>query len=727
LKSYVRDEGINAAVITVPAKFQQHQVDATQRAADLAGFGYVELLQEPIAASMAYGVDVKTASGFWLVFDFGGGTFDVALMKVDEGILKVVDTEGDNQLGGKNIDYAIVDNILIPYLKEHYVIDSILSDDMSKKLLREALKDIAEETKIGLSCKNTYEIYIDEPIREDDNGEEIEIELTVALHDYEKVVKPDFQRAIDISLRLLKNNNLKGSDLETVILIGGPTFSETFRGMLKEQLSYSVDTSIDPMTAVARGAALFASTKEIPIDLQQRDKTKIQLTLKFPETTVEKEENLGMRVDRNQTTGDVPDKIFAEITRNDKAWSSGKIEIEDDAEIIEIILSTGKPNGFTISLFDEKGSMYPCEPNTFTIIQGLKAANATLPFDICVDVFDTQYGKQLLHDFKGLKKNQSLPAKGKNTFKTQKDIRPGNKQDIIKIPVYNGIPYTRPILNNPLGTILITGEDLPDFLPKDSEVEINFKVDSSRRVFVTAYFPYIDETIEGQIDSFIQKEFDADEIENEINKANQTIAMMDDESSVLDTDEVYKLNRNLDELSDLLENGREDHNTKTLVMERLRECLIELDKIQDASEWPRVEEDLNNALALITVTNERYGNEKTSQLIAQFQQQAQAVIRDKNIKLAKELTSEIYSLEFAMVKEDIGLWISFIKGYDEEFDMHEWKNRNAARQLINQAKENITTIPSKEVLQDIVSQLFSLLPESDKKFTESIDEEVLRK
>ena len=82
-----------------------------------AGIEHCELLQEPIAASMAYGLSASNKNGQWLVFDFGGGTFDVALIKVEDGIMQVKDTEGDNYLGGKNLDYAIVDSIIIPYLK----------------------------------------------------------------------------------------------------------------------------------------------------------------------------------------------------------------------------------------------------------------------------------------------------------------------------------------------------------------------------------------------------------------------------------------------------------------------------------------------------------------------------------------------------------------------------------------------------------------------------------
>jgi molecular chaperone DnaK len=153
LRNYVKDEDVDCAVITVPAKFRQNQLDATQKAAELAGFKYCELLQEPIAASLAYGINAEKAKGYWLVFDFGGGTFDAALMKVDQGIIKVVDTEGDNHLGGKNLDIAIVDEIIIPELAKRFKLEKVLSGD-ERGLLKSALKRIAEGIKIDLSAAN---------------------------------------------------------------------------------------------------------------------------------------------------------------------------------------------------------------------------------------------------------------------------------------------------------------------------------------------------------------------------------------------------------------------------------------------------------------------------------------------------------------------------------------------------------------------------------------------
>jgi molecular chaperone DnaK len=111
LKSFVQMDDFKSVVITIPAMFNDNQKSATQQAAKLAGFSQVELLQEPIAAAMAYGIDEKVKDGQLLIFDFGGGTFDVCLVNIEDGIMQVKDTEGDNWLGGKNLDNAIIDDI----------------------------------------------------------------------------------------------------------------------------------------------------------------------------------------------------------------------------------------------------------------------------------------------------------------------------------------------------------------------------------------------------------------------------------------------------------------------------------------------------------------------------------------------------------------------------------------------------------------------------------------
>ena len=729
LKNYVRDEEISSVVVTVPARFRNNQIDATQKAAELSGFKYCELLMEPIAASIAYGVNSKSVNGYWLVFDFGGGTFDAALMRVEEGIMKVVDTDGDNNLGGKDLDFAVVDNVIIPYLKKNYQIEKILNDDYGKNELREALKGLAEEAKIAISSptKTFADIYTNKPLGEDDKGKEIDFEFKMTLEDYESAVQHIFQRAIDISKKMLEKNNLDSSDLEMVLLVGGPTLSQTLRKMLKEQIQTKIETSIDPMTCVAVGAALFASSKDIPSTIQIRDKEKIQLILKYPTETVETEEDLGVKIDRRQTKGEIPEKIFAEISRKDKGWSSGKVEITGDAEIIPLLLTEGKSNGFEIKIYDDKGNPFPCEPSSFNIIQGIKPPSATLPYDLGIEIVDVDSTGNPLDVFTGLKKNESLPAKGKGAYKTQKDIRPGNSQDRIRIPVWEGEAKTRAIYNFPAGNVLITGEDLPKFLPKGSEVVITIEVDKSRIIKFKAYFPDIDETIEKRIERTDQLEYDADEMDSEIEKSKTTLSKLEDESSTIDLSESKKLRSELDELKEILENGRTDYNTKTKVMERLRLALIELEKIEIAGEFPKVEEELNTALEDLKVTLQRYGNNQSTKALEQFQILANDAIKNENLKAAKELVAQIHSFDFAIVDVGAGvaMEISIIKGFDDDFETHNWKNKSQAKQLINQAKQMIATNPTKHKLRPIVSDLFKLLPDLERPKPTGKDEEFL--
>jgi len=730
LKNYVRDEEITSVAITIPARFRSNQIDATQRAAEFSGFKYCELLMEPIAASIAYGVSGKSVNGYWLVFDFGGGTFDVALMKVDEGIMKVVDTDGDNHLGGKDLDYAIVDHIIIPYLKENYKIEKILGSEYGKGELREALKFTAEEAKIQISppSKISADICTYKPLGEDDEGNEIEIDLKMSLENYQEAVAPIFQRAIDISKKMLTKNNLESPDLEMVLLVGGPTLSQTLRKMLKEQMKTKIDTSIDPMTCVAVGAALFASSIDIPSTFQKRDKEKVQLILKYPNDTVEKEVELGIKIDRRQTKGEIPVKIFAEISRKDRGWASGKVEIEGDAEIISLLLTEGKSNGFEIKIFDEQGNPFPCEPSTFNIIQGFRPPPATLPRDLGIGMFVGDSERPLLGVFQGLHQNESLPAKGKGVAKTQKDIRPGNAEDKIRIPIYEGSDGTRAILNEPAGYMEITGEKFIKFLPKGSEVEITLLCDKSQQKTLIIYFPDIDETFEKKVESSIQKgDYNADEMEDEMEKSKTTLSKLEDESSTIDLSEAKKLRSELDELKEILENGRADYNTKTKVMERLRLALIELDKIEVAGEFPKVEEELNNALEDLKVTIQRYGNNQTTKALEQFQILANDAIKNENLKAARELASQIHSFNFVIVDQASGVAmdISFIKGFDDDFETHNWKNKSQARQLILQAKQIIATNPTRQKLRPIIQDLFKLLPEPERPKHSGNDDEFL--
>jgi molecular chaperone DnaK len=732
LKSFITDDELKAIVITVPAKFTINQKDATVRAAKLAGFEHCELLQEPIAASMSYGLDSVGKDGLWLVFDFGGGTFDAALLRVEEGIMKVIDTEGDNYLGGKNLDYAIVDEIILPYLEENFAINSILEDSVKKEVLREAMKYYAEEAKIQLSFKATHNILPDLGAIPgvDDEGNEFELDITLSQSEIAKTVGPIFQKAVDICKGLLQRNNLSGNKLDALILVGGPTYSPVLRQMLKEQITEKVDTSVDPMTAVARGAALFASTLNVSADIvdRNRDKTKVQLSLGYESTTVEVEEFVTVKVLTDKTTGKVPDKLFVDIVRGDKAWSTGKVAVDEVGEVIDVKLISGKSNAFIVSLYNEFGDLMPCEPSEFTIIQGFAGGNATLPYSIGIEVKDRISGRTGFSPVRGLEKNQTLPAIGTATgLKTQKLIRPGLQEDFIVIPIYQGeydAEGSKAIYNEHVYDAIITGEDLPSILPEGSEVELTLKADRSEKMVFIAHFPVLNFTQEIVVPTAtLQKEVNADWLKDKIAEARQVLDTVREEGHYNNTEELEKLTTELDEFEKLLDQNSTDYDRKKQILNNLRTSLRKLDEVQDAGEWPRLEQELKETFYLveglfaeIEGTVEELNEDRAREALADFKRQIPQIIREKNMKVAAELIEQMKKFEFALTDTAMGVQmeLSFLQRFHQDFNEYGWTNPGKARTLINQALQLAANNPSKQQLRPILSELVKLLPDDER-------------
>ena len=692
LKSYVSDDEVRGAVVTVPAKFSSSQINATQKAAEMAGFGYVELLQEPIAASIAYGVKSESADGKWVVFDFGGGTFDAALMYAEDGIMQVIDTEGDNFLGGKNLDVAIIDELLVPYLKENYSVDSYFETDEKTNIIKGALKKAAEQAKIALSTSETHTIYQEDLIEKDDAGDEVELDLTISIGQYAEVVSPIFQKAIDITLELLKRNNLSSKDITKVVLAGGPTLQQTCRKMLKEQMDCEIDVSIDPMTAVADGAAISASTKNLPDDLKERDNTKVQLELQYEATSVEAEEYVTVMVDKENTEGDIPDKLFLEIVNKDGSWASGRSELVGGSEVVFVTLNEGKSNSFEIKIFDEQGTKIPSQPDSFSILQGVKVANPTLPYHAGLDTIDASTGRDYLDLIEGLEKNQNLPAKGKGSYKTTQDLRPGRSDDVMRLPIYEA-EYddegTNPNLCEVMCIGKITGEELSGLVPENSQLELTIKIDTSRRVSGSVFFKHTDDDIDIEFEHSTNKLLSQHYLGELLNKGRATLTIDEDEIFASNKEKRDNLISQIDELQKQLGEGGADDDTRIQINANLRKILKEIHLLEQIGEWPKVVEEIEEQLKALNDVQAQYGNDETKKLVSELKSKAETIIAEKASRLGKKLIKDIGSLKFALLRRDPNFYIAIISQLDRDFEIHEWKNPSQAKQLLESAKRSI--------------------------------------
>ncbi len=714
LRSFITDENFQSVVITVPAKFDIPQMDATQRAAKLAGFDHCDLLSEPIAASMAYGINAKNKNGYWIVFDFGGGTFDAALVKVEEGIMKVVDTDGDNYLGGKNLDEAIVDEIIIPYLRDKYVVDSILEDQSKKQILQDAMKYFAEEAKIQLSFKDEHNILSDlgDIPGEDDEGEEFELDITINREMLRKAIAPVFQRAINITKKVITRNNLSGDKLDALILVGGPTYSTILREMLEEQI-IKPDTSTDPMTAVASGAALYAST----IDNQDTGPVEtgtIQLDIGYNALSVEMEEWVSIKIVPEKTEGDIPEKVFAEIVRGDKAWSSGKVAINEKGEIIEAKLNEGKPNSFEIVLFDEAGNKLQGQPQNFIIRQspvGGGETAAILNHGIGLEI-DAGKPYSVFEPVKGLEKNVSIPATGTiNGLKTKVEIRPGNSNDKVRISLYQGdhdAKDSRAIYNKLIYDVIITGDDLPSLLPENSDVDLTITTDrsSGRIEKLEAYFPYLDFTHEVPIPENPPTSIAQERLSQELSSAEATIHRLKS-NQLIDQNKLSEIEKEVAYQRERFDQGGTEIDRRVEVFGNLNKALRQADELEAGIEWSSLEQEIREEFDRLEKANTELGNEKTNRHVNEIRNQVDEVIRKRDVKTGRNLLEEIKELFVGLTF--IYQLMGFVRYNSENFNSVSWTNQNRARQLINQAQSIIADNPSVSELHPVVIQIVDLI------------------
>lgn len=695
LKSYVDNESVKSAIITIPAAFEMNQINATKKAAELAGIEYVELVQEPYAAAIAYGVESANKNGFWLVFDFGGGTFDSALVKVSDGIIKVIDTEGDNFLGGKNLDEAIVDNIFLPYLKERFTIDSIIENQEKFTAFKEMWKPLAEDAKNQLSYKEEYPILTNlyDEYGEDDAGEEFEIDLTITREQLKEVIEPFVQKAIDYCKVLLKRNNLDGNSLGELILVGGPTLSPIVRDMLEAQIK-KPNTSVDPMTVVAKGAAIYASTINNTVENLNVDTSKVQLGIDYDTMVVGEETFINLKTKEDGRI------VYVEIARGDDAFKSEKVEINNIGNVIELSLLPDAQNDFKIFAYDELGNKLESEPDKFYIKEGTGPGEATLTHSICIEVYDSKSKRKILKAVTGLEKDRKLPASGVfNGLTTRKQIRPG-MDDFIDIPIYQGIPETKAINNNHVTTVRVTGDDVPSLLAEGSTVDLTLNFSKGSDFKGKINFIDIDFEMPLEINSN-ESEVTKEWLAQQIKETENSLRNIDTPSSSEFEEQLNKVKNIFD--SKNTEAGRLETRSE------LQKVAREIEQVEKLNEWPNLEETLKEEFYRLEKANNELGNEKTTQVVNQFRSQLDEVIRAKDVKLGNILLEEIGMFFFKLT--EIYQFIGMMRNFNENFGDYSWSNPTQARQLINTGMEKIANGPDKEELRQILISLYNMIPE----------------
>lgn len=490
---------VENVVITVPAAFKTLQSEATNKAGNLAGFKNIILLQEPIAAAVAYGAKPDSKDKHWMVFDYGGGTLDVAIVSTLNNRLTVENSEGDNYFGGSDIDRILFREVVLKKLKAAgYHVDELFDESTSsgKSMARKMQLD-CENCKIELSSKDVALLEIFDI--DDDEGEPIEFECEITRAELEALITETVERSIVIAKKALAGAGVDAKQLDKILLVGGSTFIPLVRQRLAEEFGVELDSSLNPMTVVAAGAAIYASTSVIDVEeeveLTSAENAIINLT--YDPISSEEAVNVIGKVANIKDVNIAKIKIDCAVSSDFSGvcWTSGWVDLLDQNTgifDIDVILQKGILNHFRVSACDASGSEIIIENPKFDIKHNetvLKMSAPPATMSIGVQIKDPKTGHDVLYHV--IKKNSPLPAQDDRTFKLSRDIDPAN-DDCITIKIWEGENVQNPEANFPAGAITVQSSAMDRMIPKGTEIELTIIADENRNIRVSGYIPDFD-------------------------------------------------------------------------------------------------------------------------------------------------------------------------------------------------------------------------------------------
>ncbi|SQD97514.1 2-alkenal reductase [Parafrankia sp. Ea1.12] len=601
-------EDIRAAVITVPAAFELNQTDATRRAAEAAGLGLSPLLQEPTAAALAYSFQRDEDNIYRLVFDLGGGTFDASVVHIRDGEFDIVNHRGDNFLGGKLIDWAIVEELLMPALLRQYSLPGFGRGEPTWAQAIAKLKAAAENAKIELSSADSALIDIsDPPLCTDPRGNPVEFVHELFAADVDKLTEPFVARAINICQAALRESQLAPEKIDRVLLVGGPTLMPHLRRRLREGLGIELDVSQDPMTVVARGAAIFAGTQRLPAEPVRAD-VSYTVDLEYKPIGADPEPVVGGVV---QGPADRNLEGFTVEFVNGQArppWRSGQIILPAAGSFITTLRAEpGLRNTYEIVLEDPTGTRERIQPAELTYTLGVVAPAATLTHSIGVALAGNEVAWLL-------EKGTRIPARAREILRSTVRLTRGQSGGLLRIPILEG-EHPRADRNRQVGALEILADQVARDIPKNSEIEVEIQIDASRLVTTKAYVPILDEEFEAFHDLTTETAADPVKLRRDLTAEQERYdALRADAERTSDPAALALLGELEDERAlgqlenDVSSTEHGDADAAGTAGKRMLDLRAKLDAVEEALEWPSLVEWANRVLRDAPGIIDEYGD-----------------------------------------------------------------------------------------------------------------------
>ncbi len=693
-------EDLQAAVVTIPAAFAMAQCNATKRAAELAGFKQCPLLQEPVAASLAYGFQGDTSTkDMWLVFDFGGGTFDAAIMKANEGDLQVVSHGGDNYLGGSDIDFGILDKIIIPRLQESFNLPDFTRGNERWSVAMARMKRMIEEAKIELSRKEAWPL--DNCSFEDADGNLVDFEelnITLTRNSVIEVVEPLIERAAERCRAVLKGAGLGTADMSKVLLVGGPTKAPYFRDILKSKLDIPLDFSVDPLTVVSSGAAIFAGTQKI-------EKTGTVMPPPSGACSLELTYNPQGPDEDPRVTGAATgvgvslEGATIEFVNRKTHWTSGKIALNDEGMFkLRLRAEKGYKNYFDIILTDATGTKIKTDPAEIAYTIGMVLGGGQIVTNtISVALADNKIQEIVA---------KKTPYPFRETCRDLKTVVACRKgtDDKIEIPVLEGLNGDAGVKadhNRKLGTLVITGKQVPRDVPIGSNVEVTLKAKEPGMLMAVAYIDVLDEEYSAQID-FAGGAPTVDSLKKQLADERKHANAADGVPDEI----AQKLNEG-EEKIDGAKDGVVAKQCETLLIE----ARVALDEAEKVAKVPKMKEDIQKLIDDGRKFAEELNNDEYLRKADQIEAKWSRFVNSTDAKEIEEFQEEVKDFYFGMILAQPGFWVAELN--EMKRMRNKMSNPSAADELYAQGARDIQRNNLKG-LQNTVRELWNLLPPGDR-------------
>ncbi len=715
LRDQLRSDPEMGTVITVPAAFDQMKKNATMQAAEQAGIGRVALMQEPVAAVMSV-MKARNTDGTFVIYDLGGGTLDVALAESLGGRINLLAHGGIAMCGGRDFDRLLIDNVVKPWLRQTFDLPDGWAANPDYRSLIHLATWATERAKIQLSAQEEVCINLSEAdihLR-DRSGEEIYLDIPVNRSTLNRLIKEKVDESIAAVREALDKAGLSPHDVERIVFIGGPTNYKPLRDQVSSELGIAASTEVNPMTAVAEGAALFAESIDWRSESRSQKDSRgtltatgaLKLKANYEARTPDKRAKISIHVENAGISG-----TEYQVDSLDTGWTSGRLPLKESM-MINVSLSKDGENKFKVFVFAADGrssSQKIVITRTAATVDGIPASHG-----VGLVVLAKLGGSSITEWL--VKEGDQIPKKGTTKVKAGESLKAGSLNSL-NFELREGESDT-PQDNRPIGCLKVKGTDFNDeVISSGADLQCDYEMRDSGQIILKVSIPSIGYSSEQNFYSRQEGQIDYSKESERVNgEGEKTLQNLADIERVVDDPRLEQARKKLNGASQLNSSDKADPERVQEAMEGTFEARRLVAQVRKDHRKPIREMELEKVTEHFNEDVRQYARPSEEKAFDNLVRTAQRSI-DRDDNDFESHLDELESRNFQILWRQDWYVVKFFKNITSL----PWRFSDAARfkQLVANGKHAIKN-DDIDKLRQIVGHLCQLLASRDTSSSEDI-------